>query len=1297
MSPAPVFDRSIAGLQLSIQAPSLSTLPRAFTHVRLLRGTEAFATPSASPFATPSACSDGHQPNANVTVDMSGCGLIALGLSGPAVPADAGWMARICTLKLARNRLSCLPPAVLAALRGLTDLDLSDNALGSDGLDALGEGGPSLLSRLVLDNNPGLKALFLPPRGTHHGKGCVPLRYLSAQCCALTTFRCQAGFVPLMESVCLADNLFALPPAELATLPMLHTLDLSANPLRSAGLHCHAPYTHPLLAKYILGLGSALSYEDIHLVHITDISLYRLIVPPPLPDMVCSRGSDMHKQQRVHPLLAASALQWAVRLITWRRRQLEPPPLFWLDMLSDVGGGDLRVLVRSVECDPRVGYGKQVKLLVHLLALLRCSKKVIRPLYHAGLPALLQSLWTLYGSPSSPADYLGNWRVRGGSGPTGPPRSPSDAPAEKDVCDLIVDCAAVLCESFSSQYAQHELWAEPLIHSLRRVSGPMSGFTRVRRQAEGCTRAIELATPSWACLTLVPLAGDGFILKGNEKPARAYVRVRYNGKDEKLEAGSRAGRGFTRVDGTVDRLTWEWSSAVSNSPDGAAPRWEKTSTSFIVMPAVSGSIIIEAVAHNYFSKDVVLGSTTLDILDMARSLKPVDGWLPLQGSQESEGFPSLHLKADIKPFCTTPKTDHKPLKYRDGALTHWAAEGAWMLDSDVVLALLLSLASYFPSHPRESASEFIKEHSGADSVSEQLRSVFLERCVQAVRSDWHSAQPYTLATLDGGQTLVCAFMGTYSLSDVLADADVRAAKSFIPGFADGGVHNGIAARANLISLAPFIEAMRPSTVGATPKRLLFTGHSLGGGIATLVALRLLKLCAFSSEEVSKVRCITFGMPLLLDKKLTEVLSEDSRLFNVFHSVVNSKDLIPSIFAYPSATLQLLFKMPSPGGGNSDGGTSSPFSTPPSRTASAHSPVSSLRRQSSYEWQQQLSGAMEGLERHIKMQFGHSLLTSFHPFGRYYILADGKVTTLDDSDVILKALHPLPVATGEAWTLHSCLGYHQALCKVTSTVALGRIPQAKLTHPVWKPLVASARLTVNAGCRSMKLEVRGVHLAWVVRMKLVGIADVLVPERHTNTFIRILRIVPKASDSGMLTVGSAPLTLRVMTDFEELMVSVEPPQGELNLGQLLGGPSLELYHRCLGGVPVDREAPSVAAEIDRPCPSLSFSISVMALQELLNGIFHAVHGLVDEEVVQLLPLLGRILFSAVCSASVQEALAEGGYQAKPSVLEIDRLRLRERPQIRVDTSTRQARKLCVSGRRQGRFTGAFRVAYLSTNR
>ena len=592
-------------------------------------------------------------------------------------------------------------------------------------------------------------------------------------------------------------------------------------------------------------------------------------------------------------------------------------------------------------------------------------------------------------------------------------------------------------------------------------------------------------------------------------------------------------------------------------------------------------------------------------------------------------------------------------------------------------------------------SAFIKEHNRS-RVSEQLRSMCLQRCPQAARSDWHSSQPYAVAMADGGQTLVCAFMGTYSIADILTDADVRATKSFIPSIADGGVHSGMAARAKLISLAPFIEAMRPSTVGATPKRLLFTGHSLGGGIATLVTLRLLKLCAFSSEEVSRVRCITFAMPLVLDKQLAEALSEDSRLFNVFHSVVNSGDLIPSVLAYPLATLQLLLELPKASGGQSDGGTSSPIAKQQSRTLPAQSRLSSaslldssangadeemqpqassLRRQSSYEWEKQLSGPLEGLERHMLMQFGHRPHSPlFRPFGRYYVLADGKVTTLDDSDVILTALRPSPVALADAATRHSCLAYHQALCAVTSTTSLSRIPHAKLaSHPVWTLVVSSARLTVNPGGRSMKLEVRGANLAWVVQMKLVGIAAPLVAERHTNTSLRVLRIVPHASEASIFTAGSAPLTLRLMTDFDEVMVTVAPPQAELRLGVAIGGPSLGVHRQSLGGAPTEREAPSAPGDMARPCPSIVFSVSLLALQELLNGVFHALHALIHNETVPLLPVLGQLLFSSLTSTTFQEALAEGGYMAKPSVFEIDRLRLREIPQIRVDASSNQARR------------------------
>jgi hypothetical protein len=36
----------------------------------------------------------------SIVVDLSGCGLIALGRCAPAAPVDAGWMSRIGTLKV---------------------------------------------------------------------------------------------------------------------------------------------------------------------------------------------------------------------------------------------------------------------------------------------------------------------------------------------------------------------------------------------------------------------------------------------------------------------------------------------------------------------------------------------------------------------------------------------------------------------------------------------------------------------------------------------------------------------------------------------------------------------------------------------------------------------------------------------------------------------------------------------------------------------------------------------------------------------------------------------------------------------------------------------------------------------------------------------------------------------------------------------------------------------------------------------------------------------------------------------
>ena len=175
---------------------------------------------------------------------------------------------------------------------------------------------------------------------------------------------------------------------------------------------------------------------------------------------------------------------------------------------------------------------------------------------------------------------------------------------------------------------------------------------------------------------------------------------------------------------------------------------------------------------------------------------------------------------------------------------------------------------------------------------ETTRFVFQQRVANLATTDWHTKQHYSVASVDSGAMLAIAFMGTLSLEDMLVDADVRPVSSFLFDRFAGGVHSGAASRAAQISLAPFIEALRPSVPGSKPQRLLFTGHSLGGAVAMLVVLRLVLLCALSEDEASRVRCITFGAPTVIDGRLARRLDQDSRLRSVRHVHLILRHVLP---------------------------------------------------------------------------------------------------------------------------------------------------------------------------------------------------------------------------------------------------------------------------------------------------------------------------------------------------------------------------------------------------------------------
>lgn len=78
-------------------------------------------------------------------------------------------------------------------------------------------------------------------------------------------------------------------------------------------------------------------------------------------------------------------------------------------------------------------------------------------------------------------------------------------------------------------------------------------------------------------------------------------------------------------------------------------------------------------------------------------------------------------------------------------------------------------------------------------------------------------------------------------------------------------------------------------------RLIITGHSLGGSVASLFTLWLLD--SLSSKDKKHALCITFGSPLLGDQNFQQAISERPSWNSCFLHVIYKHDPIPWSFIF----------------------------------------------------------------------------------------------------------------------------------------------------------------------------------------------------------------------------------------------------------------------------------------------------------------------------------------------------------------------------------------------------------------
>ena len=102
----------------------------------------------------------------------------------------------------------------------------------------------------------------------------------------------------------------------------------------------------------------------------------------------------------------------------------------------------------------------------------------------------------------------------------------------------------------------------------------------------------------------------------------------------------------------------------------------------------------------------------------------------------------------------------------------------------------------------------------------------------------------------------------------------------------GKVHAGFSARANQVPINFFINKIVNEGY-----RCIFTGHSLGGAAATLVAIRVLfhEKIKENSEYTKNILCVGFGTPAVGTSSFVNYVDEKYK--ENFHFYVNNNDLV----------------------------------------------------------------------------------------------------------------------------------------------------------------------------------------------------------------------------------------------------------------------------------------------------------------------------------------------------------------------------------------------------------------------
>jgi len=223
-----------------------------------------------------------------------------------------------------------------------------------------------------------------------------------------------------------------------------------------------------------------------------------------------------------------------------------------------------------------------------------------------------------------------------------------------------------------------------------------------------------------------------------------------------------------------------------------------------------------------------------------------------------------------------PQSSSRDDLFNPGAATDFfSASGLLPFDPRLTRSFSRRNALWFAEFSR------LVYRQGVDEVKQRALKPSRAEILAGV-SDWRETDFYlrhdTQAALFVNDSLRCAclvFRGTLGFMDMVSDARLLA----VPWQGKGNVHLGF--KSALDSVWDVIE----KRLSAIVYPVFFTGHSLGGALATLAAARVLQNPSLQSPAA----VYTFGSPRVGDDAFGRTFE------NLFHCrVVNDSDVVPTV-------------------------------------------------------------------------------------------------------------------------------------------------------------------------------------------------------------------------------------------------------------------------------------------------------------------------------------------------------------------------------------------------------------------